>query len=222
MVFVAKKPHLYIPDLQQPTTDLVNVGLYFGTSISEEQAPAWIALAQAIRKTTRTVRCLWLRFADGDESVHSTLREFGRELIGCAAVQSLILENKIGTAELLCLKDWLTSNTSLRGIKFLKTSLDLSSFVHLHDFFAGNESLKVLDVFGNIGVGDEALREVLAAILEGGSKIETLNVGEMNFGDDVEGASRITESGVEAILSYVRRSTCYPLSNCFTRHCSPD
>jgi hypothetical protein len=94
--------------------------------------------------------------------------------------------------------------------------------VHLHDFFAGNESLKVLDVFGNIGVGDEALREVLAAILEGGSKLETLNVGEMNFGDDVEGASRITESGVEAILSYVRRSTCYPLSNCFTRHCSPD
>lgn len=208
MVFVAKKPHLYIPDLQQPTTDLVNVGLYFGTSISEEQALAWTALAQAIRQTSRSVRCLWLRFADGDESVHSTLRSFGEELIGCASVQSLILENKIGTAELLCLKDWLSSNTSLRGIKFLRTSLDIDSFAHLHDFFAGNPSLKVLDVFGNNGVGDEAIREILGAVLEGGSKLETLNVGENNFGDDVEGVARVTESGVEAILSYVRRSKC--------------
>jgi hypothetical protein len=206
MVFVAKKPHLYIPELEQPTTDLVNVGLFFGTSISTEQAPSWIALAQAIRRTSRSVRCMWLRFADGDESVHTTLRSFGEELVGCAAVQSLILENKIGTAELLCLKDWLTSNTSLRGIKFLRTSLDLPSFVHLHDFFAGNSSLKVLDIFGNKGVGDEAIREILAAMLEGGSRLETLNVGENNFGEDFEGEARITESGVEAILSYVRRS----------------
>lgn len=206
---MAKKPHLYIPELQQPTTDLVNVGLYIGASISEDQAPLWIALARAIRQTSRSVRCLWIRFAkNGDESVHGTLRSFGEELIGCTAVQSLILENKIGTAELLCLKDWLTSNTSLRGIKFLRTSLDLSSFVHLHDFFAGNGSLKVLDVFGNDGVGDGAIREILGAILEGGSKLETLNVGENNLEDDgdVEGETRITESGVEAILSYVRRS----------------
>jgi hypothetical protein len=206
MVFVAKKPHLYIPELEQPTTDLVNVGLFFGTSISAEQAPSWIALAKAIRQTSRSVRCMWLRFADGDESVHTTLRSFGEELVGCASVQSLILENKIGTAELLSLKDWLTNNTSLRGIKFLKTSLDLPSFVHLHDFFAGNDSLKVLDVFGNKGVGDEAIREILAAILEGGSRLETLNVGENNFGEDVEGEARVSESGVEAILSYVRRS----------------
>lgn len=138
--------------------------------------------------------------------MHVVLQEFGQELIGCAAVQSLILENKIGTAELLYLKDWLTSNTSLRGIKFLRTDLDLASFEHLHDFFTGNESLKVLDIFGNSGVGDEAIREVLGAILEGGSKLETLNVGENNFGEDVQGVPRITESGVEAILSYVRRS----------------
>ena len=206
MVFVAKRPNLYIPDLQQPTTDLVNVGLYFGTSISEEQASHWIALARAIKQTTRTLRCMWLRFADGDESVHSTLRLFGAELIGCAAVQSLILENKIGNTELMCLKDWLSTNTSLRGIKFLRTRLDTAGFTQLHDFFAGNSALKVLDVFGNDQVGDEAIREILQAILEGGSMLETVNVGENNFGEDVEGVARVTESGVEAILSYVRRS----------------
>jgi len=206
MVFVAKKPHLYIPDLQQPTTDLINVGLYFGTSISEEQAQSWRALAQAIRQTSRSVRCLWLRFAVGDESVHSTLRAFGEELVGCATVQSLILENNIGIVELLCLKDWLVGNTALRGIKFLRTNLDVVAFVHLHDFFARNDSLKVLDVFGNNGVGDEAIKEILGAMLEGRAKLETLNIGETNFAEDVEGVARGTESGVQTILSYVRRS----------------
>jgi hypothetical protein len=140
------------------------------------------------------------------------LRSFGQELAGCAAVQSIILENKIGMAELLCLKDYLASNTSMRGIKFLRTSLDTAAFILLHDFFAGNDSLKVLDVFGNNGVGDEAIKEVLGAISEGKSRLETLNVGESNFGDDVEGVSRVTESGVEAILSFVRGSKCRNLS----------
>ncbi|KAL7521351.1 hypothetical protein ACHAWX_006021 [Stephanocyclus meneghinianus] len=206
MVFVAKKPHLYIPELQQQTTELLNIGLYFGSTISAEQTTSWLALSRAIRQTTRSIRCLWLRFADGDESVLSMLRSFGQELVGCAAVQSLILENKIGMAELLCLKDYLTSNTSMRGIKFLRTSLDTAAFILLHDFFAGNDSLKVLDVFANNGVGDEAIKELLGAILEGKSRLETLNVGESNFGDDVEGVSRVTESGVEAILSFVRRT----------------
>ncbi|KAL3782240.1 hypothetical protein HJC23_000303 [Cyclotella cryptica] len=206
MVFVAKKPHLYIPELQQQTTELVNIGLYFGSTVSEEQASSWLALARAIRQTTRSIRCLWLRFADGDESVLSMLRSFGQELVGCTAVQSLILENKVGMAELLCLKDYLTSNTSMRGIKFLRTSLDTAAFILLRDFFAGNGSLKVLDVYANNGVGDEAVREVLGAISEGRSRLETLNVGESNFGDDVEGVSRVTHSGVEAILAFVRRS----------------
>eukprot|EP00804_Cyclotella_cryptica_P004329 CCRYP_017992-RB/>CCRYP_017992-RB protein AED:0.04 eAED:0.04 QI:158/1/1/1/0.5/0.33/3/2039/496 len=206
MVFVAKKPHLYIPELQQQTTELVNIGLYFGSTVSEEQASSWLALARAIRQTTRSIRCLWLRFADGDESVLSMLRSFGQELVGCTAVQSLILENKVGMAELLCLKDYLTSNTSMRGIKFLRTSLDTAAFILLRDFFAGNGSLKVLDVYANNGVGDEAVREVLGAISEGRSRLETLNVGESNFGDDVEGVSRVTHSGVEAILAFVRRT----------------
>lgn len=212
MVFVAKKPHLYIPELQQQTTELLNIGLYFGSTVSAEQATSWLALSRAIRQTTRSIRCLWLRFADGDESVLSMLRSFGQELVGCAAVQSLILENKIGMAELLCLKDYLTSNTSIRGIKFLRTSLDTAAFILLRDFFAGNDSLKVLDVFANNGVGDEAIKELLGAILEGKSRLETLNVGESNFGDDVEGVSRVTESGVDAILSFVRRSKCRNLS----------
>ncbi|KAL7480329.1 hypothetical protein ACHAW6_006025 [Cyclotella cf. meneghiniana] len=206
MVFVAKKPHLYIPELQQQTTELLNIGLYFGSTVSAEQTTSWLALSRAIRQTTRSIRCLWLRFADGDESVLSMLRSFGQELVGCAAVQSLILENKIGMAELLCLKDYLTSNTSMRGIKFLRTSLDTAAFILLHDFFAGNDSLKVLDAFSNNGVGDEAIKELLGAISEGKSRLETLNVGESNFGDDVEGVSRVTESGVEAILSFVRRT----------------
>jgi hypothetical protein len=208
MVFVAKRPHLYIPELEQQTTEFVNVGLYFGTTISAEQAESWLALARAIRQTRRPIRCLWLRFANGDDSVLSTLRSFGQELVGCAAVQSLILENRIGNAEIMCLKDYLTSNTTLRGIKFLRTNLDTSEFVLLHDFFAGDGSLRVLDVYGNKGVEDEAVREMLSALLVGGSNLETLNIGESTF-DDVEGVPRITESGVEAILSFVRRSKCF-------------
>jgi hypothetical protein len=107
------------------------------------------------------------------------------------------------------MKDFLCSNTTLRGIKFLKTDTDASSFLLLHDFFVGNSSLRVFDAFGNTKLGDEAIMEVLEAMTEGGVMLETLNVGERTFGEEVdEGVVRVSEVGVASMMDFVSRSEC--------------
>ncbi|KAL7518447.1 LOW QUALITY PROTEIN: hypothetical protein ACHAWX_003270, partial [Stephanocyclus meneghinianus] len=164
----------------------------------------------AIRHTRRFVRCLRLRLKEGYESTdhtpHSVLCSFGQELEGCTSIESLILEGKLGTNELECLKDFLVQST-LRGIKFHRTEINHSSFLILRDFFIGNKALKVLDLSNNLFIDDKAILECIDALLRVKVNLETFNIDCVRPGDDSHDDNcTISESGAELIAWFGSRS----------------
>ena len=210
-MLVTKNPAHYLAALQEDTTDAFQIGLSFTGHISETHASALTELASAIQNTPRSIRCLWLRFHDDvDEVTMSSFRTFGRMLVGAKAIESIVLEgNGVGSEQIVCLQEYLSSNKTLRGINFTDTKLDLSSSVLLRGFLACNCALRVLDLSSNARVDDDSIMTLLTAISEGGSSLSTLNICEANFEgvEDVIGDNgSITKVGVQTITTFISQT----------------
>jgi hypothetical protein len=206
MPFVTKNPAHYLKALVEDSSEALHIGLFFSRSISEQQAADLIKLGRAIQQSTRIIRCLWLRFRDGDESICAALQAFGDELIGAASIQSLVVEGKAGPAEVQCLADFFRNN-KLRGLQFRRTDIDASALPVLRPLFSGSDTLNVLDLSQNSKLGDVFVQDMLAALSEGDATIETLNIGECDIDatEDNDQIERISGSGVELIAGYVSR-----------------
>lgn len=202
MPFVTKNPSYYFSALDEESTEPLHIGLYLAGSIDENRAHDLVTLGKAIRQTSRSIRCLWLRFRAGDESLPAAFNAFGDELLGATAIQSLVFEGRVGTAEVQCLSGFFTLN-ELRGIQFRRTDVDLSTFTALKHFFSHTTTLKVLDMSSNSGVGDECINEVLDALLEGEARLETLNIGENNLDGQPDQNGRVSGTGVASIASFI-------------------
>ncbi|KAL7543057.1 hypothetical protein ACHAWF_007317 [Thalassiosira exigua] len=205
MPFVTKNPAHYFSALAEESTEPLHVGLYLSGSINEERRRDLIALGKAIRQTQRPVRCLWLRFRDGDESLLEAFNAFGEELVNAVAIQSLVFEGKLGTDQVQSLSGFFTQN-KLRGLQFRRTDVDRSTFTVLKPFFYYSHTLKVLDMSSNPGVGDECMTEILDALVAGKTRLETLNIGEMNLDGEPDETNRISGSGVASIASFVSKT----------------
>lgn len=210
MPFVTKNPSYYFSALEDDDwTEPLHVGLYLaGSSINEGRARDLLALGRAIHQASRPIRCLWLRFRQGNESLLEALSVFGEELAGAKTIQSLVFEGKVGTAEVNCLRGFFAQN-DLRSLQFRRTEVDMSTFVMLKPFFTNTSALKVLDISSNPGVGDECINEVLDSLLEGGTKLETLNLGEANIDGPPDDDNRLSGSGVASIASFAFKSECF-------------
>jgi len=203
---VTKNPSYYLSALEEDSTEPLHVGLYLaGSSINEKRARDLLALGKAIHGTSRPIRCLWLRFRQGNESLLEAFSAFGEELVGAMTIQSLVFEGKVGTAEVQCLRGFFTQN-DLRCLQFRRTNVDISTFVMLKPFFTHTSTLKVLDMSSNSAVGDECVSEVLESLLEGKTKLETLNIGESNIDGQPDDDSRVSGSGVASIASFASKT----------------
>lgn len=208
MPFVTKTPSHYFSALEEDSTEPLHVGLYLAGRINEQRGNDLVALARAIRQSSRSIRCLWLRFKDGDESLIEAFDAFGQELIGATGIQSLVFEGKVRTAEVQCLSGYFAHQScDLRGIQFRRTDVEISTFIMLRSFFSSRTStLRVVDMSSNPGVGDDCIECLLDALLEGGARLETLNIGENNLDGPPDDSSRVSGNGVAAIASYVSKT----------------
>ena len=169
MPFVTKNPSYYFAALSdESATESLHIGLFLAGTISNEKCQDLITLARLIRQSSRSIRCLWLRFKDGDESLRSAFRAFGEELAAVdtaaatgaekgAGIQSLVFEGRVNTDVISCLSDFLfiENNNDLRGIQFRRTDVDITTFTLLRPFFTqSSDTLKVIDMSSNPNVGD--------------------------------------------------------------------
>ena len=206
MPFVTKNPRHYFPALAEDSTEALHVGLFLSGSFTQQRRDDLAALGAAIRQSRRPIRCLWLRFKGAtDESLLAAVRAFGTALEGATNVQSIVFEGRVATAHVAGLAGFFGSS-QLRGVQFRRTDVDVSTFTTLRPFFLNAASLRVLDLSSNPGVDDACLGETLDALLEGGTRLETLNVGETNLDAVVEERSGITSAGVASIASFVSNS----------------
>jgi len=205
MPFVTKNPAHYFSALEEGSTEPLHVGLYLAGTIDENRARDLVALGKAICKTSRNIRCLWLRFRDGDASLLAAFRAFGEELLGATAIRSLVFEGRAGTAQVQCLSGFFTHN-ELRGIQFRRTDVDLSTFTLLESFFSQTTTLRVLDMSSNLGVGDECINKALDAIQEGEAKLDTLNIGETNLDGEPDENTRVSGDGVASIALFISKT----------------
>lgn len=214
MPFVTKNPAHYLEALAEDSAEPLHIGLFFSRSINEQQTTDLIKLAKAIQQSTRTIRCLWLRFRDGDESICAALQSFGDELVDAASIQSLVIEGKAGPAEVACLAGFIRRN-QLRGLQFRRTDIDASASAVLRPLFLGSDTLNVLDMSQNSKLGDLFIKDMLTSLSEGETNIESLSIGECDIdtaGDNDE-MERISGSRVELIAGYVLRCKCGMLYN---------
>lgn len=205
MPFVTKNPSYYFSALEEESTEPLHVGLYLAGTINEDRARDLVTLGKALRSTPRSIRCLWLRFKAGDESLLAAFSAFGEELVGATAVQSLVFEGRAGTAEVECLSGYFADN-DLRGIQFRRSDVDMTTFDMLRPFLRDTNSLKVIDVSSNSEVGDGCVNIVLDALLEGRTRIETLNIGENNLDGAPDGVNRVSGMAVASIASFIRKT----------------
>lgn len=205
MPFVTKKPSHYFSELKEESTEPLHVGLFLSGSFNEKNLDDLVALGRAIRTTTRSIRCLWLRFKNVDESLLEAFRAFGEELVGATAIQSLVFEGRAGTAEVQCLSAFFGQN-ELRGLQFRRTDADISTFTLLGTFFSRSTSLKVLDISSNNGVSDDCINQVLNALLEGGTRLETLYIGENNLDGEPDERNRVSDRTIFNIASFVSKT----------------
>ena len=217
MPFVTKNPAHYLKALAEDSAEALHIGLFFSRSISEQQAADLIKLAEAIQQSTRTIRCLWLRFRDGDESICAALQAFGDELAGDVSIQSLVIEGKAGPAEVECLAGFFRNN-KLRGLQFRRTDIDASASAVLKPLFVCSDTLNVLDLSQNSKLGDVFVEDMLTALSEGETSIETLSIGECDIDaadENDETVERISATSVELIARYVSRcKLCHVLVMC--------
>jgi len=225
MPFLTRNPSYYLSALKEVSTDPLHIGLYLDENAAhrdEDQAESaiiaassWVELATAIQRTSRSIRCLWLRIkgdADGDDDgnnddVAAAFRALGQGLVGATAIESLVIEDQgMGKDQMMCIQEYLARNTTLRGIKFLRTHLDAPSSLLLNDFLVGNSALRVLDLTDNPRVDDATVKGVLGAILRNSDcRIETLNIFEKLEGE-ADANIGITMSGVDFVTSFVSQT----------------
>lgn len=214
MPFVTKNPSLYFSSLEEESNlesaESLHIGLHLAGSFSEERARDLVSLGRILQHSSRPIRCLWLRFREGDESLLAAFGAFGDELVGAKTIQSLVFEGKVGTAEVRRLGGFLSHN-ELRVIQFRKTDIDLSTCIVLKPFFSHTTTLKVLDMCSNPGFGDDCVLNVLGALLLGGSRLETLIIGENILDGAPDEDMRVSESGVASIASFVSKSESFLL-----------
>ena len=216
MPFVTKKPSFYFSSFEEESNlespEPLHIGLHLAGSFSEERARDLVTLGRVVQQSSRPIRCLWLRFRDRDESLHAAFGAFGDELVGATTIQSLVFEGKVGTAEVQRLGGFLSHN-ELRVIQFRKTDVDLSTFIVLKPFFSLTTTLKVLDMCSNPGFDDDCVLNVLGALLEGGTRLETLNIGENNIDGAPDENKRVSENGVASIASFISKGECFPIDD---------
>ncbi|KAL7529663.1 hypothetical protein ACHAXR_003083, partial [Thalassiosira sp. AJA248-18] len=222
MPFLTRNPSYYLTALQEESTNPLHIGLYLGENAHQDEdeqveltilaEQSWVQLATAIRETSRSIRCLWLRVKNegGNDLTDTSLAAFrtlGQGLVGDSAIESLVLEDQgVGMDQLMCLREYLARNTTLRGIKFLHTNLDAPSSLLLNGFLVGNSALRVVDLTANPRVDDETVRVILGAIMQNsGCRLETLNIFEKLEGE-ADANIGITESGVGFIASFVSKT----------------
>lgn len=206
MPFVTKKPSHYFAALEEgESAEPLHIGLLLAGGVTDgERADDLVSLGRAVRRSSRRVRRLWLRFKGGgdDGVVRSALTAFGDELAGAATVQSLVFEGAVGTDEVSCLGGFF-ANCSLRELQFRRTNVDASTFVVMAPFFQGSTTLKVLDMSSNPDVNDECIDVILNSF---GTRLETLSIGESNIDGQQEGSSKISGRGVFSIASFISKS----------------
>lgn len=210
-MIVTKNPAKYLTALQEDSIDTLQIGLFFSGQISDTHAASLLELASAIQTTSRSIRCMWLRFKDDvDQVTMSSFRAFGQIIVGAKSIESVVLEGDgVGHEQIVCLQKFLDTNTTLRGINFTDTKLDRSSSMLLTDFLSGNSLLRVLDLSSNSGVDDDSIETVLTAISLGGSQLSTLNICDAHF-DGVEDLigdnGSITTAGVRTITAFISQT----------------
>lgn len=208
MPFVTKNPSYYLSAFEEESAEPLHIGLYLaGSSINEERARDLVALGRAMRQTSRCIRCLWLRFRTGSDTLLAALSAFGEELVGATAIQSLVFEGRVGTAEVLLLKGFFTKN-NLRHLQFRRTDVDASTFTALKHFLLQTTTLKVLDMSSNPEVGDECISIVMDSLIEGGTRLDTLNLVESKLDGHPDEDTGISGCGVASIASFVTKSKC--------------
>jgi hypothetical protein len=60
----------------------------------------------------------------------------------------------------------------------------------------------------NSRVGDKCMNVVLDSLMEGGTRLETLNLAESNLGGYPDEDSGISRGGVASIASFATKSKC--------------
>jgi hypothetical protein len=214
MPYVTKNPTFYYSSLGEDSTsesaEPLHIGLLLAGTFSDEKARDLVTLGRVLRQSSRPIRCLWLRFREGDESLLAAFGAFGDELVGATTIKSLVFEGKVGTAEVHRLGGFLSHN-ELRVMQIRKTDVDLSTFMVLRPFFSLTTTLTVLDMCSNPGFDDDCVLNVLDALLEGGTRLETLNIGENNINGAPDENKRLSENGVAAIASFVSKGKRCPI-----------
>lgn len=208
MPFFTQTPSFYYPSLQEDSNsesaEPLHIGLHLAGSFSEAKARDLVTLGRVLRQSSRPIRCLWLRFREGDESMLAAFGAFGDELVGATTINSLVFEGKVGTAEVHRMGGFMSHN-ELKVIQFRKTDVDLSTFVVLKPFFSLTNSLTVLDMCSNPCFGDDCVLNVLGALLEGGTRLETLNIVENNLDGAPDESRSVSEQGVASIASFISK-----------------
>ena len=219
MPFLTRNPKYYLSALRENrTTDPLHIGLLFQEGAGEEQSSSeeWVELANAIKHTCRSIRCLWLRLKstrheeDDENNKDPAFYTFTSCLTtsSSTSIESLVLEDSgIDINQMRCFHDFLSSNTSLRGIKFLRTRLDSQSSTLLTSFFVNNPSLRVVDFSYNPLVDDDTVRGILDALLQNKRcQLETLNIFERIEEEDAWDEVGLSQSCVNYIVSFVQKS----------------
>lgn len=204
MPFVTKKPSHYFAALEEESTEPLHIGLLLAAST---EAHDLISLGRSIRKSSRPVRCIWLRFKDGNVLPHTALMAFGNELVGATGIQSLVFEGGAGTDEVGCLEAYF-ANCDLRSLQFRKTNIDASTLAMLGPFFRQSTTLRSLETSSNPRVDDECIDIMLDSLAKGGTNLDTLNIGESNV-DGQPDESNISSSGVASIALFMYKSECH-------------
>ena len=163
------------------------------------------------------IRCLWLRLKstrheeDDENNTDPAFYTFTSCLTSSSSsIESLVLEDSgIDINQMRCFHDFLSSNTSLRGIKFLRTRLDSQSSTLLTSFFVNNPSLRVVDFSYNPLVDDDTVRGILNALLQNKRcQLETLNIFERieEEEEDAGDGVGLSQGCVNYIVSFVQKS----------------
>ena len=214
MPFVTKNPAYYLKALAETSKETLHIGLFFAHSVNEQQAAELIKLGTAIRQSERTIRCLWLRFRDGDDSIYNSLKVFGDEIVGVASIQSLVIEGRAGFVHMQSLTGFFHNN-SLRGLQFRRTDIDASASGILKPMLSQSKTLRMLDLSHNSKLSDDFFKAMFIVLSEAESNIETLNICETNTdtADENDGVQRISRASVAIIARFVGRCTYMSVMN---------
>ena len=144
MPFITRNPKYYLSALRENRTDPL-LRTTFPRSCRWRTILIWGMgwASQCHQAYVSIIRCLWLRLKstrheeDDENNTDPAFYTFTSCLTSSSSsIESLVLEDSgIDINQMRCFHDFLSSNTSLRGIKFLRTRLDSQSSTLLTSFF---------------------------------------------------------------------------------------